>query len=160
MGTPNQLAAVSPNCVWIMGLDIGSISPGAGRKLSCSCAAGTRVASRAILPWRKTGDGNGANVIAEKITTFDTAIYLKTDSDIAEYLATAFETNDPDDVTHALATIARARGVTGLSRKSGVARGTLNKAIGEGANPTLGTLLSLMAALEMNLTVKPKATTA
>jgi probable addiction module antidote protein len=98
--------------------------------------------------------------MTEKIVTFDTSAYLKTDRDVAEYLAAAFETNDPDDVTHALATIARARGVTGLSRKSGVARGTLNKAIGEGANPTLGTLLSLMAALEMNLTVKPKAATA
>ena len=94
--------------------------------------------------------------MTETLTPFDAAAYLKSDSDIAEYLAAAFETNDADDVTHALATIARARGMTDLSRRSGVARGSLYKAIGEGANPTLGTLLSLMSALDMNLTVKPK----
>jgi probable addiction module antidote protein/putative addiction module killer protein len=97
-----------------------------------------------------------SKTMAEKIIPFDTASYLETDSDIAGYLAAAFETNDPEDVTHALATIARARGMTDLSRKSGVARGSLYKAIGEGANPTLGTLLSLMAALDMKLTVEPQ----
>jgi probable addiction module antidote protein len=43
-----------------------------------------------------------------KTIPWDATDYLKTDDDIAEYLAAAFETGEVDDVTHALATIARA----------------------------------------------------
>ena len=77
--------------------------------------------------------------------------------DMAEYLAVAFETGDLSDVTHALSTIARAKGMSELSRTAGLARGSLYKAIGEGANPTLATLMSLLSALNVTLSVKPKA---
>ena len=86
---------------------------------------------------------------------WDAATYLETPEDVAEYLAAAFETGDLDDVTHALSTIARARGMTEISRTTGLARGSLYKAIGEGANPTLATLMSLMSALNVTLSVKP-----
>ena len=88
---------------------------------------------------------------------WDAAAYLETPEDVAEYLAAAFETGDLDDVTHALSTIARARGMTEISRTTGLARGSLYKAIGEGANPTLATLMSLLSALNVTLSVKPKA---
>ena len=83
--------------------------------------------------------------------------YIKTETDVAEYLAAAFETGDPGDVTHALATIARSRGMSEIAKTAGLARGSLYKAIGEGANPTLSTLLSVMDALNVRLSVKPKA---
>ena len=92
-----------------------------------------------------------------KTLTWDAAAYLETPEDVAEYLAAAFETGDLSDVTHALATIARAKGMTELSRTAGLARGSLYKAIGEGANPTLATLMSLLSALNVTLSVKPKA---
>ena len=92
-----------------------------------------------------------------KTIAWDAAAYLKTPQDVAEYLAAAFETGDLSDVTHALSTIARAHGMTEVSRTSGLARGSLYKAIGEGANPTLATLMSLMSALNVTLSVKPKA---
>ena len=88
---------------------------------------------------------------------WDAATYLETPEDVAEYLAAAFETGDLDDVTHALSTIARERGMTEISRATGLARGSLYKAIGEGANPTLATLMSLLSALNVTLSVKPKA---
>jgi probable addiction module antidote protein len=44
-----------------------------------------------------------------------------------------------------------------IAKTAGLARGSLYKAIGEGANPTLTTLLSLMDALNVTLSVKPKA---
>ena len=92
-----------------------------------------------------------------KTIAWDAASYLETPHDVPEYLAAAFETGDLSDVTHALSTIARARGMTEVSRTSGLARGSLYKAIGEGANPNLATLLSLMSALNVTLSVKPKA---
>jgi len=50
--------------------------------------------------------------------------------------------------------LAGAGGVGKLASKSGKARGTLYKAIGDGANPTLETLLPLLKAMGMTLTVR------
>lgn len=91
-----------------------------------------------------------------KTIPWDAVDYLKTDDDIAEYLAAAFETGDVGDVTHALATIARARGMTETAKSAGLARGSLYKAIGEGANPTLSTLLAVLNAMNVTLSAKPK----
>jgi probable addiction module antidote protein len=92
----------------------------------------------------------------ERRIAFDIATYLESDADIADYLAAAFETGELDDVTHALATIARAKGMTETAKTAGLARGSLYKAIGDGANPTLSTLLALLNALNITLSAKPK----
>lgn len=92
-----------------------------------------------------------------KTLAWDAAAYLETPQHVAEYLAAAFETGDLSDVTHALSTIARTRGMTEISKTSDLAKGSLYKAIGEGANPILATLLSLMSALNETLSMKPKA---
>jgi len=59
--------------------------------------------------------------MAETITDFDAAAYLNSDADVAEYLAAAFETGELDDVTHALATIARVKGMTETAKTAGTA---------------------------------------
>ena len=87
---------------------------------------------------------------------WDATDYLKSDDDIAEYLAAAFETGDVGDVTHALANIARARGMTETAKSAGLARGSLYKAIGEGATPTLSTLLAVLGAMNISLSAKSK----
>jgi len=92
-----------------------------------------------------------------KTVPWDAATYLESETDVADYLAAAFEAGDLDDVTHALATIARARGMTEMARSAGLARGSLYKGIGEGANPTLATLFSVLKALNVSLSIKPKA---
>lgn len=97
--------------------------------------------------------------MAARSLDLDIASYLKSDADIAEYLAAAFETGEVDDVTHALATIARAKGMTETAKSAGLARGSLYKAVGDGANPTLSTLLSVMDALNVTLSAKPKLAT-
>jgi len=96
-------------------------------------------------------------VMAIKTVPWDAAAYLESEADVADYLGAAFETGDLDDVTHALATIARARGMTEIARSAGLVRGSPYKAIGEGANPTLATLFSVQKALNVSLSIKPKA---
>ena len=91
-----------------------------------------------------------------KIMDLDITAYLHTDEDVAGYLAAAFETGELKDVTHALATIARAKGMTETAKAAGLAGGSLYKAVGEGANPTLSTLLQVMDAFNLTLTAKPK----
>jgi probable addiction module antidote protein len=93
-----------------------------------------------------------------KVIPWDATDYLKTDEDIAEYLAVVFESNDIGDITHALGTVARARGMSETAKNAGLSRGTLYKAIGEGANPTLSTLMSVLDAMNMSLSAKPKST--
>ena len=58
--------------------------------------------------------------MAEKFTRYDTAEYLKTDSDMAAYLDACLEEagDDPAFIAHALGVIARARGMSGSSRRS------------------------------------------
>jgi len=89
-----------------------------------------------------------------KTEPWDGAAWLENEEDIAEHLSAAFETGELEAVTRALATIARARGMTQMAKSSGMARGSLYKTIGEGANPTLATLLALLSALNLRLSVK------
>ena len=91
-----------------------------------------------------------------KAIPWDTTDYLKTDADIAGYLAAAFETGEVDDVTYALSTIAHARGMSDTAKCAGLSRGTLYKAIGQGANPTLSTFISVLSAMNICLSAKPK----
>ena len=60
-----------------------------------------------------------------EILPWDAADYLTSDNDIAEYLAAAFETGQLDDITHALSTVLRARGMTQTAPGAGMSRGTL-----------------------------------
>lgn len=67
--------------------------------------------------------------MAEKFTRYDTAEYLKTDSDMAAYLDACLEEagDDPAFIAHALGVIARARGMSQLARDTGLARENLYK---------------------------------
>ena len=49
--------------------------------------------------------------MVEATRPFDAEDYLTDEESVAEYLTAAFETGDLEDVSHALATIARARGL-------------------------------------------------
>jgi probable addiction module antidote protein len=54
----------------------------------------------------------------------------------------------------ALGEVARARGMTQLARETGIGRDTLYKSLSGENNPSLGTILKVIRALGLNLTVK------
>jgi probable addiction module antidote protein len=60
--------------------------------------------------------------MTEKLTTFDPAEHLKSDQAIADFMAAAFETNDPAYVAHALGVVARAEGMAQTADQTGPAR--------------------------------------
>lgn len=72
--------------------------------------------------------------MTDPVETFawDAAYYLKDEADVAEYLAAAFETGEAADVTRALATIARSRGMSEMPKTAGSARDLIDLATGEG----------------------------
>ena len=91
--------------------------------------------------------------MALKTTAYDTAGYLDSEAAIVAYLQVAFEEGDAADIRAALSNVARARGMTGLSKETGVAREALYKALGKDGNPTLDTLLAVTRALGVKLSV-------
>lgn len=91
--------------------------------------------------------------MALKTTAYNTADYLDSEEAIVAYLQVAFEEGDAADIRAALSNVARARGMTGLSKETGLAREALYKALGKDGNPTLDTLLAVTQALGVKLSV-------
>lgn len=89
-----------------------------------------------------------------KFTRWDAADSLRTEADMVAYLHACLE-EAPDDASllaAALGDIARARGVMGLARETGLTREGLYKALSKNGNPSLGTVLKVIKALGMKLT--------
>ena len=91
--------------------------------------------------------------MALKTTAYNTADYLDSEEAIVAYLQLVFEEGDAADIRAALSNVARARGMTGLSKETGLAREALYKALGKDGNPTLDTLLAVTRALGVKLSV-------
>ena len=89
---------------------------------------------------------------------FDMAEYLKTDEDVANYLTLVLEENDPAELTHALGTIARARGMTEVARASGLTREALYKALRPTSHPRFDTIARVCTALGVKLVAQPMQT--
>lgn len=89
-------------------------------------------------------------------TPYDTAEYLKTDEEMAMYLEACFEEagDDAAFIAKALGNIARARGMTQLSRDTGLAREGLYKALSENGNPEFATVMKVIKALGLKLHVE------
>jgi probable addiction module antidote protein len=84
---------------------------------------------------------------------FDAAKYLATPQSQAELIADALESGDAAYIAAALGVIARARGMAEVARDAGVTRASLYKALSENGDPQLTTLLGVMKALGLKLTV-------
>jgi probable addiction module antidote protein len=82
-----------------------------------------------------------------KISEYDTAEFLDSEEVIAEYLTAAMEDSNPDVFINALATVARARGMTRLAKDSGLSRESLYKTLAPGAKPRFETIMKITKAL-------------
>lgn len=89
-----------------------------------------------------------------KLTKFDAADYVETAEDVAWYLEAALEDDDPAEFAAALGVVARSKGATEIARKAGLSRDAIYKAFSEDGNPNLATLLGVMRALGVRLSVK------
>ena len=90
------------------------------------------------------------------LTKFDAADYLDSEESIAAYLSAALEEDDSENFLAALKTIARARGMTKLSKDAGVGRESLYKALALGAKPRYDTVLKVVRALGIHLHARTK----
>lgn len=95
--------------------------------------------------------------MALELRPFDAANYLKTEEDILYYLEAAMEGNDAKHIASALGDVARSKGMTDLARKTGLGRQALYTALSADGNPTLETLMTVLTALGLRLSVLREA---
>jgi probable addiction module antidote protein len=88
-------------------------------------------------------------------TKWDVAEYLDSPEMITEYISEALETGDPEFVKTALGDIARARGMTQISKDSGVTREALYRALNAKGDPRMSTLFGVLKALGVKLSASP-----
>ena len=92
-----------------------------------------------------------------KLRPYDTAEYLETEEDVVNYLEALFEDGDPALIAHGLGVVARAKGMSRIAEKTGLGRESLYKALSQAGNPELTTLLKVLHALGLKLTVTADA---
>jgi len=90
----------------------------------------------------------------EKLSAWDAADHLQTESDMEAYLEAALEENDPALIAAALGDIARAKGMTEVAKKTGLGRESLYKSLSAHGNPELSTVLKVIHALGLKLQVR------
>ena len=95
--------------------------------------------------------------MALKVFPFDPARHLETEEDILYYLEAAMEGNDPKHIASALGDVARSKGMTEIAKKSGLGRQALYNSLSDNGNPTLETLVAVLGALGLELTVQKRA---
>jgi probable addiction module antidote protein len=102
--------------------------------------------------------------MALKTLPFDSAEYLENDQAIAEYLdeamKIAMEDSDPTFLAQALGTVARARGMSQIATAAGLSRESLYKALGAEGNPEFATILKVVQALGLKLSIQSQGTAA
>ena len=90
-----------------------------------------------------------------KTRPFDMVNYLNSDEDIAEYLLQALEEGDAALLAAALGDVARARNMAQLARDTGLTREGLYKALSGEGNPSLSTVMKVLKAMGLKLSVQP-----
>jgi len=90
-----------------------------------------------------------------KTSRFDAADYLATPEDCAYFLTDALETKDPAQIAHALGTLARAKGMREVAKKTGLSREGLYKILSDKGNPEIATILRVLQVLGIELVAQP-----
>ncbi len=98
--------------------------------------------------------------MAIKTLPYDSAEYLDDDQAVSDYLQEAMkiaqEDSDPAFLTVALGTVARARGMSQIAKDTGLSRESLYKALGSEGNPEFATILKVLQALGLKLSIQPQ----
>jgi probable addiction module antidote protein len=91
--------------------------------------------------------------ILSEFKDLDIANYLDTPEVMAEFLTECFTEGDADLDLAALSTVARAKGMAEVARRSGLGRESLYKALAPGAQPRFETIRKIIAALDLKVRI-------
>jgi len=85
---------------------------------------------------------------------YDPLTSLLDQDGVVYFLADAFATEDAGRISHAMGTVARARGMGRIATQTGLSREQLYRTLSGEGNPTLRTLLTVLKALGVSLSVR------
>ena len=86
-----------------------------------------------------------------KVTTFDVAEYLDSEEVIAEYLSQILADGDTDELLEAMGHIAKAKGMSQISKDTGLGRESLYKTFQAGAKPRFETVMKVLDSFGVKL---------
>jgi probable addiction module antidote protein len=88
-----------------------------------------------------------------KLRRWDVVDHLNSEEEIVGYLNAVLEEDDQELLLAALGDVARARGMTQVSRETGLGRESLYKALSEQGNPEFATVQKVLRSLGLKLRV-------
>ncbi len=88
-----------------------------------------------------------------KFSRFDAADHIKTPEDAAYFLDAVLVDGDAGEIADALGVVARAHGMAAIAEQSGLSRETLYRTLSEAGNPRLETLIGILRAMGLRLSV-------
>lgn len=89
--------------------------------------------------------------MAMKLKVFDVAEHLESDEDIEVFMRDAFETQNAAYIIQCIGVVARAKGMTKISKKTGLAREQLYRSFSETGNPSFKSTLEVLSSLGVQL---------
>ena len=84
---------------------------------------------------------------------YDSADYIDSPEAVAAYLDAALEDGDPQVIASTLGDIARSKGMAMIAARTGLAREALYKSLSADGNPRLTTLVSVLKAMGLRLSI-------
>ena len=90
-----------------------------------------------------------------KTQPFEAARFLEDDEAVAVFITSILEENNPALLAAALGEVAKARGMSQVAEKSGMAREALYKALRSDSQPRFETIARVCAALGVKLVAQP-----
>ena len=97
--------------------------------------------------------------MTEGLRRFDASEYIEDDEGARIFLEDAMETNDAAFIASAIGVVAKARGMSAIARETGISRESLYRALSEDGNPQLSTVLKVLEAMGLKLSVEPASKT-
>lgn len=85
---------------------------------------------------------------------FDSARYLNSQEDIAEYLSAILEEGEPKLLPYALGQVARAQGMSKLAKITGLKRESLYQSLSKNGNPSFAMVMKIFQAFNVKLGVQ------
>jgi probable addiction module antidote protein len=85
------------------------------------------------------------------LTDFDISKYLDNNEIIAEYLTQVIEEGDMDELFLAIGNIAKAKGITQISKSTGFGRESLYKTFKKGSKPRFDTVIKVLNSFGIKL---------
>ncbi len=90
-----------------------------------------------------------------KLRKWDSAEHLRSEADMQAYLQACIDESNGDAafIAKALGNIARAKGMTRLSKDTGLGRESLYKALSGEVSPSFDTVIKVVKALNLRLSI-------